>query len=79
MDLYLATSHFLMTMECLGREIDHIKAIAVAIGIDTVITFLLVFGLSEIDSKYDHIDTLHQNRKSDHISCRDHGKYRMGK
>ena len=34
MDINLAVTHFLVTMECLGREIDHIKAIAVAIGVD---------------------------------------------
>lgn len=42
MDIYLATSHFLMTMECLGREIDHIKAIAVAIGIEVELKVLIL-------------------------------------
>lgn len=42
MDIYLATSHFLMTMECLGREIDHIKAIAIAIGIEVELKVLIL-------------------------------------
>ena len=42
MDIYLATSHFLMTTECLGREIDHIKAIAVAIGIEVELKVLIL-------------------------------------
>ena len=41
MDIYLATSHFLMTMECLGREIDYVEAIAVAIGIEIELVVLI--------------------------------------
>ena len=34
MDINLVGTHFLVTMECLGREIDHIEAIAVAVGVE---------------------------------------------
>lgn len=42
MNIYLATSHFLMTMECLGREIDYVEAIAVAIGIEVELVVLIL-------------------------------------
>src|SRR5574344_2008023 len=42
MDINLAVTHFLVTMECLGREIDHIKAIAVAIGVEIELVVLVL-------------------------------------
>ena len=42
MDIYLAGSHFLVTMEGLGREIDYVEAIAVAIGIEIELKVLIL-------------------------------------
>ena len=42
MHINLVGTYFLVTMECLGREIDHIEAIAVAVGVEVELKVLVL-------------------------------------
>ena len=65
MDIYLAASHFLMTMKCLGREIDYVEAIAVAIRIEVELKVLILAN---------QLGWVHRQAKSQATISHSHGE-----
>ena len=66
MHINLAGTHFLMTMECLGREIDHIEAIAVAVGVEVELKVLVLAS---------QLGRIYSQSKSQSPISHSHGEY----